>query len=145
MLHLQYILVKPNQWYITNRQRSVNPSSTAQTLASFLTWYRRINHYIHYSVCLLTAFWRQIVKYHIRKDQWSPRFLGQCVSEILCLWLSKPFAKCIQLVGSTGCMGVGLTYGSKRLIEIDRNSTPVQPMHELAYFKNVYIINLRKV
>jgi len=32
-------------------------------------------------------------------------------------------------------MGVGLIYGSKQLIEIDRNSTPVQSMHELAYFK----------
>jgi len=38
-------------------------------------------------------------------------------------------------------MGVGLTYGSAQVIEIDRNSTPVQAMHELAYFKNVYIIN----
>jgi len=40
-------------------------------------------------------------------------------------------------------MGVGLTYGSKQLIEIDRNSTPVQPMHELAYSKNVYVINFK--
>jgi len=34
-------------------------------------------------------------------------------------------------------MGMGLTYRSKQLIEIDRNSTPVQSMHELAYVKNV--------
>jgi len=40
-------------------------------------------------------------------------------------------------------MRVGLTYGSEQLIEIDRNSTPVQPMHELAYFKYVYIINFK--
>jgi len=40
-------------------------------------------------------------------------------------------------------MGVCLTNGSKQLIEIDRNSTTVQPMHELAYFKNEYIINFK--
>jgi len=42
-------------------------------------------------------------------------------------------------------MGVGLTYKSKQMIEIDRYSTPVQSMHELTYFKNVYIINFKKV
>jgi len=42
-------------------------------------------------------------------------------------------------------MGVGLTYGSKQLIEIDRNSTPVQPMRELAYFKNQSVFNISSI
>jgi len=47
--------------------------------------------------------------------------------------------------GSMGCMGVGLIYRSKQMMEINRYSTPVQIMHELTYFKNVYIINFKKV
>ena len=73
----------------------------------------------------------------------SPRFLGHGVLEIFCLWLSKPVAKYIHL--STGCMGVGLIYRSKQMIEINRYSTPVQIMHEIIYFNNVYIINFKKV
>jgi len=42
-------------------------------------------------------------------------------------------------------MGVGLIYRNKQMIEIDTYSTPVQIMHELTYFKNVYIINFKKV
>ena len=61
--------------------------------------------------------------------------MGQGVSEIF--WLRSHLPNVSTSCGSTCCMGVGLTYGSKQLIEIDRNSTPVQPMHELAYFKNI--------
>jgi len=42
-------------------------------------------------------------------------------------------------------MGVGLIYRSKQIIEIYGYSTPVQIMHKLSYFKNVYIINFKKV
>jgi len=42
-------------------------------------------------------------------------------------------------------MGVSLIYKSKQMFQINRYSTPVQIMHELTYFKNVYIINFKKV
>jgi len=42
-------------------------------------------------------------------------------------------------------MGVGLVYKSKQMVEINRYSAPVQIMHELTYFKNVYIIDFNKV
>jgi len=44
-----------------------------------------------------------------------------------------------------GCMGVGLIYRSKQMMEINRYSTPVQIMHELTYFKNIYHIYFKKV
>ena len=84
------------------------------------------------------------MKYHIKKDQWSPRFLGQGVLEIFAFDCRSQLPNVSTSCGSTGCMGVGLIYRSKQMIEINRYSTPVQIIHELTYFKNVYIIILRR-
>ena len=139
MLHLQYILFRPNQWYII-----VNPSCTALTLASFLTSYRIINHYYSLTSLSFNCLLKAGSEISYKEGSMDSQIFGpRCFRDLLALTVE---AIC-QMYPPRAAARVAWEWAwlneSKQLIEIDRNSTPMQPMHELAYFKNVYIINLK--
>ena len=86
------------------------------------------------------------MKYHIKEGLVESQIFGpRCFRDLLPLTVEASCQVCPPRVAARVAVGVGLIYRSKQMIEINRYSTPVQIMHELTYFKNVYIINFKKV